>query len=43
MKLWLSNTIQNPKRKFWKCRNNGVSYTKFSLIAVILLLINLIN
>ncbi|WJX90113.1 hypothetical protein P8452_72044 [Trifolium repens] len=23
MKLWVSNTGLNPKRKFWKCRNSG--------------------
>ncbi|KAK2455504.1 hypothetical protein QL285_002949 [Trifolium repens] len=23
MKMWVSNTGQNPKRKFWKCRNSG--------------------
>ena len=21
MKLWVSNTDENPKRKFWRCRN----------------------
>jgi hypothetical protein len=26
MKMWISNTVQNPKRKFWKCRNIGVSF-----------------
>ncbi|KAK2458344.1 hypothetical protein QL285_005517 [Trifolium repens] len=23
MKMWVSNTIQNPKRLFWKCRQHG--------------------
>ncbi|KAK2455320.1 hypothetical protein QL285_002787 [Trifolium repens] len=23
MKMWVSNTGLNPKRKFWKCRNSG--------------------
>ncbi|XP_058775214.1 uncharacterized protein LOC131649468 [Vicia villosa] len=23
MKLWRANTVQNPNRKFWKCRSAG--------------------
>ncbi|XP_058731465.1 uncharacterized protein LOC131630030 [Vicia villosa] len=23
MKMWVSNTVQNRNRKFWKCRNAG--------------------
>ncbi|KAK2360662.1 hypothetical protein QL285_085906 [Trifolium repens] len=29
MKLWLSNTGLNPKRKFWKCRNIGMDGCDF--------------
>ena len=25
MKLWLSNTDENPKRKFWKCRYSNTN------------------
>jgi len=25
MKLLISNTDENPKRKFWRCRYSGVS------------------
>jgi len=21
MKVWVSNIVENPKRKFWRCRN----------------------
>ncbi|XP_058735430.1 uncharacterized protein LOC131607443 [Vicia villosa] len=23
MKMWRANTVQNPNRKFWKCRSAG--------------------
>ncbi|XP_058740465.1 uncharacterized protein LOC131612726 [Vicia villosa] len=23
MKMWRANTVQNPNRKFWKCRSSG--------------------
>ncbi|PNY05358.1 exosome component 10-like protein [Trifolium pratense] len=28
MKMWVANTIENPKRKFWICRNSGVRNVK---------------
>ena len=25
MKMWVANSVQNQNRKFYKCRNTGVS------------------
>jgi hypothetical protein len=34
MRMWISNTGQNPKRKFWKCRNSGVIFLNLSFSLV---------
>jgi hypothetical protein len=32
MKLWVSNTRLNPKRRFWKCRNSGVTIIRIYIM-----------